>query len=184
MQHSTEILLGLLIVYIAAQVGAEIAQRLQLPAVVGEIAAGCVVGPSALGWVTINEPLEVLAEIGAVLLLFSVGLETRIDDLRRVGRAATYVGVAGVVLPFVLGAAWAKLAGFPTPKAMFIAAAFVATIYGIGMANLFFLPMASKLKVAIQSMSEAREMVIEGMISIAQGENPRSIESKLQGYLH
>ncbi len=65
-----------------------------------------------------------------------------------------------------------------------IAAAFVATIYGIGLANLFFLPAASKLKVAIQSMSEAREMVIEGMISIAQGENPRSIESKLQGYLH
>jgi chemotaxis protein MotA len=65
-----------------------------------------------------------------------------------------------------------------------IAAAFVATIYGIGLANLFFLPCASKLKVAIQGLSEAREMVIEGMISIAQGENPRSIESKLQGYLH
>ncbi|AMN46617.1 flagellar motor protein [Steroidobacter denitrificans] len=65
-----------------------------------------------------------------------------------------------------------------------IAAAFIATIYGIGMANLFFLPAANKLKVAIQAQSEAREMVIEGMISIAQGENPRSIESKLQGYLH
>jgi chemotaxis protein MotA len=65
-----------------------------------------------------------------------------------------------------------------------IAAAFVATIYGIGLANLFFLPASSKLKVAIQNQTEAREMVIEGMISIAQGENPRSIESKLQGYLH
>jgi chemotaxis protein MotA len=65
-----------------------------------------------------------------------------------------------------------------------IAAAFVATIYGIGLANLFFLPAASKLKVAIQGQSEVREMVIEGMISIAQGENPRAIESKLQGYLH
>ena len=59
-----------------------------------------------------------------------------------------------------------------------IAAAFVATIYGIGLANLFFLPAASKLKVAIQGQSEVREMVIEGMISIAQGENPRAIESK------
>jgi len=65
-----------------------------------------------------------------------------------------------------------------------IAAAFVATIYGIGLANLFFLPMASKLKVAIAGLSESREMVIEGMIGIAQGENPRSIEAKLQGYLH
>jgi chemotaxis protein MotA len=65
-----------------------------------------------------------------------------------------------------------------------IAAAFVATIYGIGLANLFFLPVANKLKVAIASQSESREMVIEGMISIAQGENPRAIESKLHGYLH
>jgi chemotaxis protein MotA len=65
-----------------------------------------------------------------------------------------------------------------------IAAAFVATIYGIGLANLLLLPMASKLKVVIQGQSEAREMVIEGMMSIAHGENPRTIEAKLQGYLH
>jgi Kef-type K+ transport system membrane component KefB len=121
----------LFVVFIAAQVGAEIAQRLRLPAVVGEIAAGCAVGPAALGWVTINEPLQVLAEIGAVLLLFSVGLETRVGDLRKVGRVAGLVGVAGVILPFVLGAAWAKLAGFETPKALFVAAAFVATSAGI-----------------------------------------------------
>ena len=133
MPHGAEnILLSLFIVFIAAQVGAEIAQRLKLPAVVGEIAAGCLIGPSALGWVRVNEPLEVLAEIGAVLLLFSVGLETRVGDLRRVGRVATLVGVAGVILPFVLGAAWAYfLADFSTPKAMFVAAAFVATSAGI-----------------------------------------------------
>lgn len=131
MHGMTETLLGLLIVYVAAQVGAEIAQRLKLPAVVGEIAAGCLVGPSALGWVTITEPLELLAEIGAVLLLFSVGLETQVDDLKRVGRTATLVGVAGVILPFGLGAAWAKLSGFTTPQAMFVAAAFVATSAGI-----------------------------------------------------
>ena len=61
MHHTTQILLELCIVFIAAQVGAEIAQRLRMPAVVGEIAAGCVVGPSVLGWVTVNEPLVVLA---------------------------------------------------------------------------------------------------------------------------
>jgi chemotaxis protein MotA len=65
-----------------------------------------------------------------------------------------------------------------------IAAAFTATVYGIGLANLFFLPVASKLKVIIQRQSQFREMVIDGMLSIAQGENPRSIEAKLQGYLH
>ena len=138
MSHATEVMLGLFIVFVAAQIGAEIAGRLKMPAVVGEIAAGCVVGSSVLGWVvvtrngvTVNEPLEVLAEIGAVLLLFSVGLETRISDLKRVGKVASIVGVMGVVVPFALGAAWAKFSGFDTPKAMFVAAAFVATSAGI-----------------------------------------------------
>ena len=65
-----------------------------------------------------------------------------------------------------------------------IAAAFIATIYGIAFANLFFLPMASKLKAVIADQTRVREMIIEGLISISQGENPRNIESKLKGYLH
>ncbi|NOY62488.1 MAG: flagellar motor protein [Gammaproteobacteria bacterium] len=65
-----------------------------------------------------------------------------------------------------------------------IAVAFVATIYGVGLANLFFLPMASKLKGIIHNQTQAGEMAIEGIIAIAEGENPRNIESKLQGYVH
>ncbi len=65
-----------------------------------------------------------------------------------------------------------------------IAAAFTATVYGIGLANLFFLPIAAKLKVVIQAQTQVREMIIEGMLSITLGENPRNIEAKLQGYLH
>ena len=65
-----------------------------------------------------------------------------------------------------------------------IAVAFVATIYGVGMANLFFLPFASKLKGHVHGQSQFREMIIEGVVSIAQGENPRSIENKLKGYVH
>jgi chemotaxis protein MotA len=57
-------------------------------------------------------------------------------------------------------------------------------VYGIGLANLLFLPVASKLKAIIQRQTQFREMVIDGMLCIAQGENPRSIEAKLQGYLH
>jgi len=64
-----------------------------------------------------------------------------------------------------------------------IAVAFVATIYGVGLANLFFLPMAAKLKGLIHYQTQFREMVIEGVIAIAEGENPRNIETKLQGYL-
>jgi Kef-type K+ transport system membrane component KefB len=131
MGHGTEVLLGLFLIFVGAQLGAEIAQRLRLPAVVGEIAAGCVLGSSVLGWVKVDEPFESLAEIGAVLLLFSVGLETRIDDLKKVGRVATLVGISGVILPFIMGTAWAKLSGFDTPEAMFVAATFVATSAGI-----------------------------------------------------
>lgn len=64
-----------------------------------------------------------------------------------------------------------------------IATAFVATIYGVGLANLFLLPFGSKLKSHALSRSQYREMVIEGIIGIAEGENPRNIETKLYGYL-
>jgi chemotaxis protein MotA len=64
-----------------------------------------------------------------------------------------------------------------------IATAFVATIYGVGSANLLFLPISNKLKAVIHDQTQFREMVIEGIIAIAEGENPRNIESKLQGYL-
>ena len=131
MAHGSDILLSLFIVFVAAQIGAEIAQRLKLPGVVGEIAAGCVVGPSLLGWVQPSEALDVLAEIGVVLLLFSVGLETRLDDMRRVGRSALTVGVLGVIVPFALGSLWAHGSGYDWAKSLFIAAAFVATSAGI-----------------------------------------------------
>jgi len=64
-----------------------------------------------------------------------------------------------------------------------IAVAFVATIYGVGIANLFLLPAANKLKGHVYRQSQFREMVIEGLVSIAEGENPRNIETKLQGYM-
>ncbi|NPU92639.1 MAG: flagellar motor protein [Gammaproteobacteria bacterium] len=64
-----------------------------------------------------------------------------------------------------------------------IATAFVATIYGVGLANLLFLPIAAKLKTTIKANSSQREMIIEGLIAIADGENPRTIELKLEGYV-
>ncbi len=131
MEHGGAILLSLFIVFVAAQIGAEIAQRIKMPGVVGQIAAGCVVGPSVLGWVQPAEALDVLAEIGVVLLLFSVGLETRLDEMQRVGRSAAQVGVLGVIVPFALGAVWAHGSGYEWTQSMFVAAAFVATSAGI-----------------------------------------------------
>lgn len=65
-----------------------------------------------------------------------------------------------------------------------IAVAFVATIYGVALANLFFLPMANKLKGTVHHRTQYKELTIEGLAAIAAGENPRNIEMKLQGYLH
>jgi chemotaxis protein MotA len=65
-----------------------------------------------------------------------------------------------------------------------IAVAFVATIYGVGAANLILIPSGNKLKAIVAERSRFREMIMEGIISIAEGENPRNIEVKLQGYLH
>lgn len=91
------------------------------------------------------------------------------------------LGIIGAVLGLM--AVLQNLAD-PSKLGHGIAAAFTATVYGIALANLFFLPVAAKLKGIIQRQTQLREMVIDGMLSIAQGENPRSIESKLQGYLH
>jgi chemotaxis protein MotA len=97
------------------------------------------------------------------------------------GIYAPTLGIIGAVLGLM--AVMQNLAD-PSKLGQGIAAAFTATVYGIGLANLFFLPMAGKLKGIVAEQSQVREMVIEGMISIAQGENPRAIESKLHGYLH
>lgn len=64
-----------------------------------------------------------------------------------------------------------------------IAVAFVATIYGVGLANLVFLPMSNKLKAHINRLIVQREMIVDGLVGIANGDNPRIIESRLQGYI-
>ena len=97
------------------------------------------------------------------------------------GIYAPTLGIIGAVLGLM--AVMQNLAD-PSKLGHGIAAAFTATIYGIGLANLVFLPMAAKLKSIVAQQSQVREMIIEGLMSIALGENPRSIESKLHGYLH
>lgn len=96
------------------------------------------------------------------------------------GGYAPTIGIIGAVMGLihVMG----NLAD-PSQLGSGIAVAFVATIYGIGSANLLFLPVASKLKVSVMRQSRYREMLLEGILSIAEGENPRSIELKLQGFM-
>ena len=72
----------------------------------------------------------------------------------------------------------------PTKLGAGIAVAFVATIYGVGLANLVYLPIAAKLKYYIMRMVSTREMLVDGLVGIAVGDNPRIIEGRLKGYLN
>lgn len=126
-----EVLVDLFVVLLAAKIGDEIFKRIGQPAIIGEILAGVLVGPAVLGWVEVGETLEVFAELGAIFLLFWVGLETKLDDLREVGRTAGLVGALGVVLPFAGGAGLAAALGEETAVVVFAGAALVATSVGI-----------------------------------------------------
>jgi Kef-type K+ transport system membrane component KefB len=124
-------LVDLFLVLLAAKAGDELFKRIGQPAIVGEILAGALVGPAVLGWVEVGESVELFAELGAVFILFWVGLETRIDDLREVGRTAALVGALGVLLPFAGGASLAAATGEDVAVVVFLGAALVATSVGI-----------------------------------------------------
>ena len=127
----TNVLLALFVMLAAAKIMAELFERLKQPAVVGEILAGVVVGPSVLGWVVPSDLISILAEVGVIFLLFTVGLETKPQSIFRVGRRAVMVGVLGVVLPFAAGYITAMFWDGSFVEAMFIGAALVATSVGI-----------------------------------------------------
>lgn len=131
MEHTTEVLVGLFALLVAVKIGNELFRRIGQPVVVGDILGGVVAGPAVLGVTQINAETRLFAEIGVVLLLFQVGLETRLSDLLRVGRTALAVAVLGVVLPFAGGFAAAELAGGDLTLAVFLAAALTATSVGI-----------------------------------------------------
>jgi Kef-type K+ transport system membrane component KefB len=124
-------LIDILLVLLAAKLGAEVAERIGVPAVIGEIVAGLVLGPSLLGWVEVTEPLALLAELGVIILLLQVGLEMDLGEMARVGTASLGVAVVGVVIPFALGYGAAVAFGEDGTTAMFLGAALTATSVGI-----------------------------------------------------
>jgi len=124
-------MLGVFILFVGAKVGEEVARRLGQPSVVGELLGGFLVGPGFLALVVPGETAFVLAEIGVVILLFSVGLEVRLDDLLAVGRPAVLTAIAAMVLPIAAGLAIGLATGEPLSSAAFIALALSATSIGI-----------------------------------------------------
>jgi len=129
--EAADTLLALFLALLAAKLGDEVFKRIGQPGIVGEILAGNLVGPSVLGLVDADEVLEVFAELGVVFLLFWVGLETKLSDLREVGRVAVLVGLLGVALPLLGGVGIGFARGDEAATALFIGAALVATSVGI-----------------------------------------------------
>lgn len=127
-----EILRHILIVLIAAKLAAEVAERIGVPAVVGEIVAGILVGPSVLNAVGHgDEVLRTLGEIGVILLLLEVGMEMDLRELGKVGKVSLLVATVGVVAPMALGMGAMGLMGEEFNTALFVGAALTATSVGI-----------------------------------------------------
>lgn len=123
--------LSMLLIFVSAKLMAEIAERLGQPGIVGEILAGVLIGPSVLGWLAPNEFLSALSDLGAMFLLFRVGLEVKSSELMKVGGTATLVAFCGVVVPFIMGTAILLWWGANTNEAIFVGASMVATSVGI-----------------------------------------------------
>lgn len=131
MEHTTKILFELFLMFGAAKLLGEACERWRQPAVIGEILAGVLLGPYVLKIVTPSELTTGIAEIGVIVLLFTVGLETRPSDLIRVGGVATLVAVLGVIVPFIAGFLYMKWAAHSTIESIFTGTALVATSVGI-----------------------------------------------------
>ena len=131
------ILGNLLIIIIVARLAAELAERIKIPAVLGEIIAGIIIGPSALGLIDPIKNLDVanmvllLGEIGVILLLFQVGLEMDLGEMAKVGKPALLVALIGVLVPFAAGFGVASAFGESGEISLFIGAALTATSVGI-----------------------------------------------------
>ena len=164
MEHSTDaiprLVLQLAVILAAAKFGGEISERyFKTPAVVGELAAGIIIGPFALGgvdipwlgslfeqvgggvagvegfFIPVSESLWSMAQVGAIILLFNAGLETDLRQFLRYAGPASMVAIGGAALPFALGSAATVAFGFADsftdPTALFIGAIFMATSIGI-----------------------------------------------------
>ena len=126
-----KILLDLFLIFTAAKVLGWIAIRLHQPPVVGELLAGVILGPHLLALIHPEGALMALAELGVVILLFEVGLETEIEDLQEVGMNAILTAILGVIFPLGLGFLAMWIMGYPTVESWFVAVALLATSVGI-----------------------------------------------------
>lgn len=127
----TKIIFDLLIIYASGKLAYEFFSRLKQSPVIGEILAGIILGASVLNIIKPSQVVEVMAELGIIILLFTVGLETRFSDLVKVSKPAFLVAAIGVIIPFFIGYITFILFGYKSITAIFAGAALTATSVGI-----------------------------------------------------
>src|SRR5687767_7441345 len=127
-----ELLVALIAIFVAAKLFGEIAERLGQPAVLGELAGGVLIGVSGFHLVDPHdETIHLLSELGVILLLFLIGLETDLRKLMQVGGSATAVALVGVLLPLAGGILFGQFLGFQMMVSIFLGASLTATSVGI-----------------------------------------------------
>jgi Kef-type K+ transport system membrane component KefB len=136
LENITKILFDLLLMFASAKILGEVFARIKQPAVIGEILAGIILGPYIFGLINPSDTeafriYKVLAEIGVIILLFTIGLQTKVDQIMKVGGTSLVVATLGVMLPFFFGYLYTRTVEHSTVEAMFIGAAMVATSVGI-----------------------------------------------------
>jgi chemotaxis protein MotA len=125
------------------------------------------------------EPMRLREVMEVELGTYEINMKSAAKVWESAGGYAPTIGILGAVMGLIH--VMENLSD-PSKLGAGIAVAFVATIYGVGIANLVFLPVAKKLMACIGDTVAIREMYIDGLVGIANGDNPRIIESRLQGY--
>lgn len=126
-----DVFLELALILIVAKLFGYLSVRLGFPGALGQLFGGIIIGPSVLNLVSYDEGVKLVAELGVVLLLFLAGLETDVEEFKRVGVSAFIVAALGVITPFVLGYLAALAWGYSNIEALFLGGVLTATSVGL-----------------------------------------------------
>lgn len=130
--ESHDFLLDLVVILISARIAGEVVAYFEIPSVIGELLAGIILGPSLLGIMDLTPRIQLLSQIGIILLLFEVGIETDFGRLAAAGMKAAKVAIGGVILPFLLGFSISYyFFDFSLLASLFIGSTLTATSIGI-----------------------------------------------------
>lgn len=124
-------LLDLIIILFTAKVFGDVAKRVGIPVVLGELLGGAIIGVYGLGFLDISPIIHLLGQIGLIILLFEIGLETDIAELVKLGPRSMAVAAVGIIVPLAGGYFFAQAVGLPPLAALLIGGAFSATSIGI-----------------------------------------------------